>query len=75
MIGKTVEVLVEGRSKTNPDVLSGRTRGGKTVNFVGEGVFAGDLLQVEISEAKTWSLLGRINVENRNANDKAVQGD
>ncbi len=75
LIGKTVEVLVEGRSKTNPDVLSGRTRGGKTVNFVGEGVFAGDLLQVEISEAKTWSLLGRINVENRNANDKAVQGD
>ncbi|MBS3887203.1 MAG: tRNA (N6-isopentenyl adenosine(37)-C2)-methylthiotransferase MiaB [Firmicutes bacterium] len=75
LIGKTVEVLVEGSSKTNPDVLSGRTRGGKTVNFAGEGVLAGDLLQVEISEAKTWSLSGRISVENRNTNDQAVQGD
>ncbi len=75
LVGKTVEVLVEGRSKTNPNVLSGRTRGGKTVNFTGEGVLAGDLLQVEISEAKTWSLLGRINVENRNTDDQAVQGD
>ncbi|MBS3900550.1 MAG: tRNA (N6-isopentenyl adenosine(37)-C2)-methylthiotransferase MiaB [Dethiobacter sp.] len=75
LVGKTVEVLVEGKSKTNPAVLSGRTRGGKTVNFAGEDVRAGDLLQVEISEAKTWSLLGRINVENRNTNDQAVQGD
>ncbi|MHB1254855.1 MAG: tRNA (N6-isopentenyl adenosine(37)-C2)-methylthiotransferase MiaB [Dethiobacteraceae bacterium] len=75
LIGKTVEVLVEGSSKTNPDVLSGRTRGGKTVNFAGEGGLAGDLLQVEISEAKTWSLSGRISVENRNTNDQAVQGD
>jgi len=75
LIGKTVEVLVEGKSKTNPDVLSGRTRGGKTVNFTGEGVLAGDLLLVEISEAKTWSLSGRINVENRNTNDQAIQDD
>ena len=75
LVGKTVEVLVEGKSKTNRDVLSGRTRGGKTVNFTGEGVLAGDLLPVEISEAKTWSLSGRIKVENRNTNDKAVQVD
>lgn len=75
LVGKTVEVLVEGPSKKSPEILSGRTRGGKTVNFTGFGVVAGDLLPVEISEARTWSLSGRINIENRNTDDQAISRD
>ena len=33
--GKVVEVLVEGESKNNPDVLAGYTRKSKLVNFIG----------------------------------------
>ncbi|EEG78542.1 RNA modification enzyme, MiaB family [Dethiobacter alkaliphilus AHT 1] len=74
-VGKTVEVLVEGPSKTDPGVMTGRTRSSKTVNFTGENVNAGDLVMVEITQARTWSLLGRKSVENRNTNDSSVSGD
>lgn len=60
LLGKRVEVLVEGGSKTNPDVLTGRTRTNKTVNFPGDKALVGKLVEVEITEAKTWSLEGRI---------------
>ncbi len=33
--GKNVDILVEGKSKTNPDKLTGRTRTNKIVNFTG----------------------------------------
>ncbi|MEM5818494.1 MAG: MiaB/RimO family radical SAM methylthiotransferase, partial [Desulfitobacterium hafniense] len=36
MIGRTCEVLVEGPSKSNPDRLTGRTRGNELVVFPGE---------------------------------------
>jgi tRNA-2-methylthio-N6-dimethylallyladenosine synthase len=59
LVGKKVEVLVEGPSKTDPSVFTGRTRGNKTVNFTGENISIGTLKEVEITEARTWSLLGR----------------
>ena len=59
VLGQTVEVLVEGPSKTDPSVMTGRTRTSKTVNFTGEGVRTGDLVMVDITEVRTWSLLGR----------------
>ncbi|MCL5982359.1 MAG: tRNA (N6-isopentenyl adenosine(37)-C2)-methylthiotransferase MiaB [Firmicutes bacterium] len=59
LVGRTVEVLVEGPSKTDQSVLTGRTRTGKTVNFTGSYTAAGTLVAVEISEARTWSLVGR----------------
>ncbi len=58
--GKTLKVLVEGPSKTNPDVLAGRTEGGKTVNFKGDESHIGKMINVKITEAKTWSLIGEI---------------
>ena len=36
LIGKTVEVLVEGVSKNNPKALQGRTPENKIVNFYGD---------------------------------------
>ena len=75
LMGKTVEVLVEGPSKTDPGVMTGRTRGSKTVNFTGVGSKAGDLVNVEITDARTWSLVGRTRVEDRDTDDSAIQRD
>lgn len=58
--GDIVEVLVEGESKNNPDVLAGYTRKSKLVNFVGPKDIIGKLVQVKITEAKTWSLTGEL---------------
>ncbi len=57
---KIERVLVEGISKTNNQFLSGRTDGGKIVNFKGGQDLVGKLLDVKITETKTWSLLGEI---------------
>ncbi|MFC3882312.1 tRNA (N6-isopentenyl adenosine(37)-C2)-methylthiotransferase MiaB [Bacillus songklensis] len=58
--GKVVEVLVEGESKNNPDVLAGYTRKNKLVNFKAPKSVIGQLVKVKITEAKTWSLNGEM---------------
>lgn len=58
--GRIEKVLVEGESKTNPEFLSGRTDGGKIVNFRGDSRLIGEIVDVKITEVKTWSLLGEI---------------
>ncbi|MCM3610865.1 tRNA (N6-isopentenyl adenosine(37)-C2)-methylthiotransferase MiaB [Planococcus sp. MERTA32b] len=58
--GKVVEVLVEGESKKNPDVLSGYTAKNKLVNFTGPKTIVGQLVKVKITETKTWSLNGEL---------------
>lgn len=60
MLGQTVELLVEGESKNNPEVLSGRTRGGKLVHFNGDKSLIGTLVHVTITDAKTFTLYGEI---------------
>lgn len=56
--GRVVEVLVEGKSRNNPEKLTGRTRSNKVVNFLGGEELAGKLVMVNIDEVKTWSLEG-----------------
>lgn len=53
----TVEVLVDGLSKTNKDVYSGYTKEGKLVNFIGN-CKAGDIVKVKITKALSFSLNG-----------------
>ncbi len=57
LIGTRQELLVEGRSK---DGLIGRTRTNRQVHFAGPANLLGSLVSVEITEASTWSLQGRI---------------
>lgn len=57
---KVVEVLVEGESKKNPEILSGRTRTNRLVNFKGPKSAIGEIVYVKITEAKTWSLDGEM---------------
>jgi tRNA-2-methylthio-N6-dimethylallyladenosine synthase len=60
MKGKIVDVLAEGKSKTNADLLTGRTDGNKLVNFkAGEDV-VGSIVPVFIEEFTTFSLYGKI---------------
>lgn len=56
--GKVMSVLVEGKSKTDDNYLSGRTEGGKIVNFKGDDELIGSFANIKITEAKTWSLMG-----------------
>ena len=56
-VGRTMEVLVEGPSRTDPTRLRGRTRHNKAVNF--EGVArAGELVWVDVERATSQTLLG-----------------
>ena len=57
-VGKTVQVLVDGPSKKNPSVFSGYSQTNKLVNFTGDDIHAGDLVNVKITQAKSWSLDG-----------------
>jgi tRNA-2-methylthio-N6-dimethylallyladenosine synthase len=56
-VGRSLEVLVEGQSRTDPSKLRGRTRHNKVVNF--EGVArAGEFVCVEITSATSQTLAG-----------------
>jgi len=56
-VGREMEVLVEGPSRTDPSRLRGKTRHNKTVNF--DGVAGpGEMVQVEITGATSTTLAG-----------------
>lgn len=58
---KVVEVLVEGRSKTDENLLTGRTRQNKLVNFTGgNDDLVGKLVNVKITSPKSFSLQGEL---------------
>ena len=57
-VGRNLEVLIEGPSRTDPSRLRGRSRHNKVVNFTGLGA-PGELVEVEILEATSQTLIGR----------------
>ncbi|MBQ9747630.1 MAG: tRNA (N6-isopentenyl adenosine(37)-C2)-methylthiotransferase MiaB [Clostridia bacterium] len=61
--GRDVRVLVDGRSKNNPDKFSGRTEGNKIVLFDGDDSMTGRFVTVHISEAQTFALKGEVITE------------
>jgi tRNA-2-methylthio-N6-dimethylallyladenosine synthase len=63
-VGRTVEVLVEGPSRTDPARLRGRSRHNKVVNFSGLGE-AGELVDVEITGASSQTLTGEAKLLSR----------
>jgi tRNA-2-methylthio-N6-dimethylallyladenosine synthase len=56
-VGRTLEVLVEGPSRTDPQRLRGRTRHNKVVNFTGLAE-PGELTRVHIESASSQTLAG-----------------
>jgi len=57
-VGRRMEVLVEGPSRTDPTRLRGRTRHNKAVNFTGTAR-PGELVEVLIGSATSQTLAGR----------------
>ena len=58
--GQIVEVLVEGLSKNNNKILSGRIRNGKLINFIGDKSLIGKLVNIKVTKAKAFSLYGEV---------------
>ncbi len=56
-VGRRLEVLVEGPSRTDPSRLRGRSRHNKVVNFTGLAS-PGELVEVEITGATSQTLSG-----------------
>src|SRR4051812_34108476 len=56
-VGMVEEVLVEGPSRTEPELLRGRTRRNTTVNFSGDAA-PGELVSVAIASATSTTLAG-----------------
>lgn len=59
-IGTVQDVLVEGESKTNKEMLSGRTRTNKVVIFEGDKSLIGKEVKIEILSQHIWFLKGKI---------------
>jgi tRNA-2-methylthio-N6-dimethylallyladenosine synthase len=60
-IGRTEEVLVEGPSRKQPDVLAGRTRQNKLVHFTSEQALArGTFVEVDVTGAAPHHLRGEL---------------
>ena len=58
-VGRIEEVLVERPSRTDPSLMSGRTRRNTTVNFVGPAA-PGELVDVLVEGSTSTTLSGRV---------------
>jgi len=59
-VGTIQKVLVEGVSKTNSNLLTGRTDTNKVVNFEGNENLIGNIVNLEIISEHMWYLKGKI---------------
>ena len=59
-VGKIVPVLIEGVSEKSSDIMMGYTDTMKLVNVKGAEEFVGQIVNVKITDAKTWSLDGEL---------------
>jgi tRNA-2-methylthio-N6-dimethylallyladenosine synthase len=58
--GEVVEVLVDGFSKTDPEMLTGYTQHNKLINFKGNEELIGTIVKVKVKKSFTWHLLGEL---------------
>jgi tRNA-2-methylthio-N6-dimethylallyladenosine synthase len=63
-VGRSVEVLVEGPSRTDPSRLRGRSRHNKVVNFTGLGI-QGETVKVLVEAATSQTLSGHEEILSR----------
>lgn len=59
-IGKTVRVLCEGPGRTRDGCLTGKTQQNVIVDFDGDRSLIGSFVDVKITDALNWALLGKI---------------
>ncbi|MEQ1853146.1 MAG: MiaB/RimO family radical SAM methylthiotransferase [Chthoniobacteraceae bacterium] len=58
LVGRRVEILCEGPSRTNPDRLMGRSPGNKIVIFEGSDRHVGEVFDVQIERNNGFTLYG-----------------
>ncbi|MBO5375679.1 MAG: tRNA (N6-isopentenyl adenosine(37)-C2)-methylthiotransferase MiaB [Bacilli bacterium] len=59
LVGQKVKVLTEGTSEKE-GMLFGYTETNKLINFVGTDDLIGKIIDIEVTDAKTWSLDGKV---------------
>ena len=59
-VGTKQKVLAEGKSKTNENMLTGRTDTNKVVNFEGPDELIGKMVDLKIASEHMWYLKGEI---------------
>ena len=59
-VGKIIKVLVEGYSKTNSDLLTGRNEKNRLVHFPGPASLIGTFTEVYITDSDTYTLTGQL---------------
>ncbi len=60
MVGKTFDVLVEGTSKKNKELLSGYPYNMKVIHFKGNESLIGKIVKVKVTESHLYSLIGEL---------------
>lgn len=55
-----VDVLVDGESKSNDNMLTGYTPHNMLINFLGDKSLIGKIVKVKITDVKTWSFTGEL---------------
>ena len=60
MVGTRQEVFVEGPSSRDPHVYTGRARNNRVVLFPGDPSLEGQLVAVEITDCRTWTVRGDV---------------
>lgn len=59
-VGKTYKVLIEQQSKTEENILSGRTTNNSLVHIKGDSDLIGKIVDVNIVDCKTFYLIGEL---------------
>ncbi|MBQ7364882.1 MAG: tRNA (N6-isopentenyl adenosine(37)-C2)-methylthiotransferase MiaB [Clostridia bacterium] len=59
-VGKTMEILVEGQSKTDKNRLTGRSESNRLVHFEGDSTLIGKRVTVRITEGDLHALFGEL---------------
>lgn len=60
LVGEVLEVLVDGESKNNPEMYSGRDRKNKLVIFSKKEGIKGEIVPVKINKAQSFTLFGEV---------------
>lgn len=60
LVGKTLRVLAEGRSKNDDSVFTGRTETNKLVHFNADDTYIGKFVNIKITRAEPFNLRGEI---------------
>jgi tRNA-2-methylthio-N6-dimethylallyladenosine synthase len=63
LVGRRQRLLVEGTSKRDAGELMGRTECNRVVNFVGQPRLVGQMVDVTITETRTFTLRGEVVVK------------